>query len=160
MRFENYSKTMEIRRVKEIAKFIAKYCKYNVLATVRLLDAPPDKETMGGIAYQQCPDDSYDVAAPSLIKIWVTAHDNYPRQDSYVPEVVVTFHDFEEELLYVLAHEMRHIDQFWTSLRRVFGHEAEVDAERFALRVLNLWRDEKFKMAQVAAIQEGSTAML
>lgn len=160
MRFENYTQTMSIQKVKEFAKFIGKHCKYNTLTTVRLLDAPPDKCSVGGLAYQRCPDDSYDVSAPSLIKIWVTNHNNYPRKDMYVPEVVVTFHDFEEELLYVLAHEMRHIDQFWTSLRRVYGHEAEVDAERFALRVLNLWREQKFKMAAVAAISDGDRPML
>lgn len=160
MKFENYTKSADVKKVKKIANFIGKYCKYNILATIRLLDAPEENKGIGGIAYQQCPDDSYDISAPSLIKIWITGNGKYPRQDSYVPEVVLTFHDFEEELLCVLAHEMRHIDQFWTSLRRVYGQEAEVDAEKFAARILELWRAQKIRTARIAAIQSGDMAIL
>lgn len=161
MKFENYSTRISTQAIKEAAKFIGKYCKYNVLATIRVLDAPEEKFTMGGLAYQHCPDESYDVSAPSLIKIWVNKNNEYPKQDSYVPQVVVVFQDFEEEFLYVLAHEMRHIDQFWTSLKSIKGYEAEVDAEKFALKVLNLFRKNKFDQANLASLPEqGLTAKL
>jgi hypothetical protein len=54
----------------------------------------------------------------------------------------VTFNSLEEELLYVLAHELRHIyDGFQP--KQITDHEAEVLAELHAMKVLKAWRRKK-----------------
>ncbi|NDG28105.1 MAG: hypothetical protein EB120_13145 [Proteobacteria bacterium] len=145
MKIQKYTDLISLKEIKKIISFITQYCKYDFLTTVRLLEY--DKVGISGLAIQNSFGESNDLSRPSMIKIWLGKDRQYPCQDSYVPEIKVTFHDFEEELIYVMAHEFRHIDQFWTSLRRVEGHAAELDAERFALKVLNIWREKSIHEA-------------
>lgn len=147
---EKETNAISLKEAKRLVSFIGKYCKYNALATIRFLEH--DKPTCGGLAYQLSPDESFDASAPSLVKIWIGNGKTYPRRDSYVPEITVTFYNVEEEILYVLAHEMRHIDQFWSTIRFVGGHPAELDAERFAVKVLDLWRREQVKQAKFESL--------
>ena len=53
----------------------------------------------------------------------------------------VQLNSIEEEIVLVLAHEMRHLDQ-WHQNRRVKIANPEVDAERHAIMVLNEYREE------------------
>lgn len=81
-------------------------------------------------------------AAPSLIKLDVSFRGKYPRRSTHVEEVgEVTFNSWQEEFLFVLAHEVKHIDQFWT--QPMEEHAAEVDAERFAVNVLASYRNDR-----------------
>jgi hypothetical protein len=81
-------------------------------------------------------------AAPSLIKLDVAFGAKYPRTSLHVEEVgEVTFNNWQEEILFVLAHEQGHIDDFWT--QPLEEHEAEVDAERFAVNVLATYRNQR-----------------
>ncbi len=78
-------------------------------------------------------------AAPSLIKLDVSHGGRYPRTSLHIEEVgPVIFNTWEEEVLFVLAHEQAHVDQFWT--KPLPEHEAEVEAERFAVQVLKHYR--------------------
>jgi hypothetical protein len=61
---------------------------------------------------------------------------------------VVVLQDWREEFVLTLAHELRHIDQFWWTqppadvvrLRRGQPANIEHDAESFGVKVLNEWR--------------------
>lgn len=75
--------------------------------------------------------------APSLVEISVPDENaSYP---AYVARVLdflaVEVSSWQEEVVLVLAHEFRHIDQFWTT-PFTEREAAERDAETFALGVL------------------------
>lgn len=81
-------------------------------------------------------------AAPSLVKLDIPHNVRYPRTSYHVREVgMVRFKSWDEEVVFVLAHELRHIDQFYT--RVLTDHLAEVDAEKFAVSVLRDYRKHK-----------------
>lgn len=76
--------------------------------------------------------------------IWMSRALIYPCVSQHVPEVApVTVHSFEEELVLVLAHEIRHLSQF-NDIPRHFttadAHAAEIDAEWFASKTLKAWK--------------------
>lgn len=78
-----------------------------------------------------------DPTAPSRVLIQLGGTD-FPKYTLYRKAAgSVTVHTWQEEFLLVLAHEMRHIDQFWSDSPPV---HYEVDAERFAQEVLAAWR--------------------
>lgn len=64
------------------------------------------------------------------------------RQSRKIPYIAVN--SWEEEIFLVLAHELRHADQF-VGRKFLVGEEeeAEVDAEVFAAQQLNAWRKYK-----------------
>lgn len=69
----------------------------------------------------------------------------YPIKTMHVPEVgVVELQSWDEEVLFVMAHEFRHADQFLSAGPfeddDALIHAAEVDAERFAYGLLLEWR--------------------
>jgi hypothetical protein len=77
---------------------------------------------------------------PSRVDLWLAKGVCFPRDDEY-PEAgvgVVVLNDWREEFVLALAHELRHIDQFWWT--RPTPMNVENDAEKFAVKVLNEWR--------------------
>src|SRR5437016_4371586 len=65
---------------------------------------------------------------PSRIDIWIERGRCYPRDDQY-PEAgvgAVMFQDWREEFILTLAHEGRHVDQWWWT--RPQPANAEYDA--------------------------------
>lgn len=80
---------------------------------------------------------------PSLVIIRLSDEDprHYPHQQQVVPELEpVTINSWIEEVLLVIAHELRHIAQFWDPDFNEDPHMMEVDAEAFAIETLNAWR--------------------
>jgi hypothetical protein len=79
-----------------------------------------------------------EAGVPSLITLYV-GKTGYPLTTCYRASVgKVVFSDWKEEFLFVFAHELRHIDQFWGDCPRNY----EVDAERHALSVLAEYRQQ------------------
>jgi hypothetical protein len=75
-------------------------------------------------------------ATAELVEVWVSKDVIFPKETFYQPEVgVVVLYDWREELVFALAHEFRHVQQHRTG-RAV----DEVDAETFAVGVLNAFR--------------------
>jgi hypothetical protein len=68
----------------------------------------------------------------------------YPRASRYPGGPVVIFQNWHEEVVHTLAHEFRHIAQFEAGYTPKTAEEddarAEVDAETFALKVLEQYR--------------------
>lgn len=59
---------------------------------------------------------------------------------------------WEEDFIFVLAHELQHIEQFVTNRypRELTVHQAEVEAEEMAYEVLLRWR-KAARLSQLAA---------
>jgi hypothetical protein len=75
----------------------------------------------------------------------------YPRKTTHVDEVgTILLESWEEEVVLVLAHELRHIEQFSEGKQYEY-YEAEVDAERFGLKVLQQYRVAQSRFATRAA---------
>lgn len=77
------------------------------------------------------------------IKLWVSAKMRYPHTTSHVPAVpAVQLNSWQEEFILVAAHELRHAYQMGSGVFQALGPAyAEVDAERYAERVLERYRN-------------------
>lgn len=90
--------------------------------------------------------------APSLVKVWLRDPAAFvPNRQQYVPELEpVQVNTWAEEALLVIAHELRHIVQFWDPDIDLDQHEMEVDAEAFAIETLNAWRSASVNLKRAA----------
>ena len=91
-------------------------------------------------------------AHPDEVTVWV--HDPlvscYPQATQYLPELMPTFilRSWEEEVLLTLAHELRHVEQFWlqpevecdADFHSPQSQMMELDAETFGQSVVLKWR--------------------
>jgi hypothetical protein len=123
--------------------FIQELLPTTAVASFEFLDREPGKVCISGLATRRVAED-YTGPFPGLVQLWITQKGttSYPRLDQYVPELpAVLLRSWEEELFLVLAHELRHIHQFYTRLwRELNDAECELDAEEFAYQALQLWR--------------------
>lgn len=141
MRIENRSAFHPTAKLLPVIDFVLEYTGYSSLATLRLTDMKNAAGFSGGYACKHR-QDGHDLTlvAPSIVDIQLSRACRYPKTTVHVPELgEVQVRSFEEEFLLVLAHELRHVDQFWG---RRFTDEAaaELDAERFAIKILKAWR--------------------
>jgi hypothetical protein len=138
MRLENRSTRHETPKLLPLVEFAVRQAKYASLATLRLVDARKPDQIIGGYSWKFDPQvGDLTLVAPSLVKMTLSAAERYPRlqrarSGGWCRSSSQTW---EEEFLLVLAHELRHVDQFWGE-RITDAHKAEVDAERFALRCI------------------------
>lgn len=105
-----------------------------------------------GNAYRWDPTDNVDPLAPSLIVLQVSRNRSYPVKDTYCDEKdkpyaeEVTIHSWDEEFVLILAHELRHIDQFFCiNGNGLSERQMEEDAEKFAIKVLSSYRKTRRK---------------
>ena len=92
------------------------------------------RPTCGGLATRD--GDSYSV------EVGVDDRCEYPRVQRLCYRTPVELRSVEEEVVVILAHEMRHLDQFAGRTHEGRDLEAEVDAELFAAEVLEQWRQK------------------
>lgn len=97
-----------------------------------------------GRAYMSVPPEAWR-NWPSGILHLVTLHVpqrleqcRYPRVDDYVKRQLLTYDNWQEELVSLAAHEARHIYQY-----RYDKQRSEVDAQRKALWAVERWREEQ-----------------
>jgi hypothetical protein len=86
---------------------------------------------------------------PILVSMGLSQRMTYPHTSRHVPCLPpVRLTSFHEEFVLVLAHELRHADQIdQGAFLKEQVYEAEVDAEGFAISVLDAYRRH---MAQAA----------
>lgn len=140
---------IKTRDLLPLVNFVAARCKTSMMAHL-VVTEDPGFRAMNGFAWHRSFDDDhgydhpvpmYDPTAPSRVTIRFAAP-QYPKTTIYRQSVgKVTVRSWQEEFVQVLAHELRHIDQFWST--SVMPREYEVDAERFSHEVLNDWRLEQ-----------------
>lgn len=82
---------------------------------------------------------------PIIVKLGLSSGLQYPRVTRHTPETpIVNLSSFEEEVVLVLAHELRHASQIDSgAFRAMTVANSELDAERFAVRVLERFRANK-----------------
>lgn len=98
-----------------------------------------------GMAYKKAPtifNNLIQFGFDSLIVLSLSQHTPFPFFSKYVAEVPgIEVMSMEEDVLLVMAHELRHIDQFWESrVIETNKHLAEIDAERHAVATLIKYR--------------------
>lgn len=109
------------------------------LARIQLLDQPNAAQTSSGLAEMRVPGDA---AHPSRVTVYLSYDSaiNFPASFQHVPEIKpFEIRSWEEEVLLVLAHELRHVVQFWGD-EQMSAHVMEVDAEAFAISTVKAWR--------------------
>jgi hypothetical protein len=124
---------------------------------VRIDRAQPRKPAYVGRAYPQLPSRPRTgpgtrylvrLALPSVLR-----NRGYPvtyRYRGLSTAPWITVHDWRERVVALAAHEAFHIHQFREGLRR-----SEVQAERWALRVLTEWRAAAVAMTEARVAEAG-----
>lgn len=107
-----------------------------------------------GMAHKHDTDTMLCDGVPGLVTVGVSKDKCYPWASEYRKSVgPVRFESWQEEFLFVLAHEFRHIDQFWMLNP---PRHYEVDAEHFAMGILAEYRDSKpTRYKQSATTRQG-----
>lgn len=137
------------RDLRPLIKFVEKYSPYAFLARLRLFDGPPDIGITGGYAEKVDTSDDAVSGYFSAVTLWLRPDPEFPVKERFVAgKGSVILHDFVEEFIFVLAHELRHVSVFYDEslqgkLKTVDAEEA--DAEKWALKVLNDYRQSKLK---------------
>lgn len=125
------------RILKKIAKTIApNYLLPNQVEVV-FIDNEENSLVAEGVSYDYHPDN------PGLgyIIIAINKTNNYPKITQYWNETpVVKLNSFEEEITLVLAHELRHNDAQFLQWDYADEADEEMDAENFAIRVLQAYK--------------------
>ncbi|MGH9425427.1 MAG: hypothetical protein ACRD2L_03860 [Terriglobia bacterium] len=128
-------KTKDLRA---LAEFIAARCQQGFMADL-VFSQTKDGARSEGHAWKdrkEAPEHREGIA-PSLVEVTVPdANTSYP---AYVARVLdhpaIEVSSWQEEVVLVMAHEFRHIDQFWT-VPFTDRTASEHDAENFALKTL------------------------
>lgn len=134
MRLTNRSRSLQTSTLNEIAEFVTSYCQYQHLAHICVFDRAERKIFGKGRAH-----------FPSLVEVYVSQGLSYPTVSDVVPGIhPAIVRSWEEEFVLVLAHELRHLDQFHNgSFLASERALAEIDAETVARSVLRAYRRQK-----------------
>ncbi len=93
----------------------------------------------------------------TIVLIGVSRGHSYPYFDRHSVDIVdaavggTEVESWEEEVLFTLLHEARHVYQFVHGMFEDDDIGAEIDAERFAKRGLKAWRREQRWTSKMAA---------
>lgn len=130
-----------------LVEFVAAKTQYADMAYLHIHPGQYGSDGTPRVARGQAERDNKNSAGttPSRVDIWLAKGVCFPRDDEYPAAGVgvVVLQDWREEFVLVLAHELRHIDQFWWFRQR--PGNIEYDAESFAVKVLNQWRKAQGK---------------
>jgi hypothetical protein len=144
MRIQNKS-SIETNKFYPILDFITQYGHgYTSLATLYIEETEAD--FTHGMCHRIAPElDDINLAAPSLIELWVRKNPIYPVVTTHVMGDVKIY-NWEEEVLLVLSHEIAHLNQYYgwpVSYSTDENQEAEEAAEKSAIVLLDSWRKER-----------------
>lgn len=133
MQIENWSTRHPTAKVRPIVEFVDKRVPGHRSTVLLLMDHHDPRRTTTGESWR-------GLSAP-MVHLALGAGVRYPRSTCHVPEVgAVRLRSWHEEVAFVLAHELRHVEQFLRGTFEEDEHGAEVDAEQFAVHVLNQYR--------------------
>jgi hypothetical protein len=111
---------------------------------MRVLDgrAAPESNMASGATYRLNPHIQETLAAPILIEIYINGDTVYPFKDRHTPETpLVILNSLEEELVLVISHEMHHVEQLLSWNIPNTEKKIEIEAELFAIKMLEEWRN-------------------
>ncbi len=140
MRIVNESSSTKLKTIRKLVKFVEKRFRFSYFAYLHLCDKDPNWGNMIGGTADKLSGTEFAILnfTPSVVILWLHEKSNAPFGTTHRKSLgKVIINSWEEEFVLVLAHELRHIDQFWGAS---FPKHYEVDAERFAIGVLNEYR--------------------
>lgn len=124
--------------VQPLVDFCLPHYKYAHNAAIFIFDEPEPGYVTHGAANKFNLGTALIYGRPSTVEITVSRGLWYPVLSTHRKSVgEVRFENWKEEVLFVLAHELRHIDQFWSIKPPRYY---EVDAEKHAVHVLSEYR--------------------
>jgi hypothetical protein len=127
--------------VKTIVDFVGYGLQLDRALPLRIQDRGDGSHSTG----EACARAEGDETIPEDVNIWV-GNAGFPRTDDYCyPQLsCVKLSSLEEELVLVIAHELRHVHQFSTGAYfRLNAFQMELDAESFARGALTRWRENQ-----------------
>jgi hypothetical protein len=146
LRIYNHSQQLLTRDVRPLLQFVADRTQYSYMAHVVLEDASPELGQTSGLAHRAWFQTGFFDPAPSRIIITLGPVDRFPRSSIHRRSVgVVRVNNWQEDLVFVAAHEFRHIHQCQMS-NPPFHYEK--DAEQYAVGLLEQFRAHVSTMAR------------
>ncbi len=131
MQIENHSAYHPTTKLRPLVNWVAKQFPGLKPCKIKVFDAAKG-EFSGGMAYKWDPENK----GRSLVELCVSNGGKYPVTSYHVEEVgSVTLETWEEEVVFVLGHEIGHIRSFWNPEILTLEQE-EVVAEKTAVEVL------------------------
>ncbi len=164
MRFinESFKRTQALRK---LVKFVADLSPMSEMAGLVVKDTEGDS-TGHGIAWPTAPERVGP--APSLVVVWVpTPQSHYPyRLDTPAEVGPIVCANWQEEFVFILAHEVRHVRSFWDQSLWPVGMSqeelsvwAETDADLFAAKILRLFRASTLGASQIRITESSSYSL-
>jgi hypothetical protein len=139
MVIHNESKRTD-KHIKPLIEYAKPFFHYSNLASVYIYTAERPAELTSGFADKFHLGTTLSDGVPSSVLLRLSRGMEYPTSSIYRKSVgEIVFEDWKEEFLFVLAHEMRHVDQYWSDQ---MPRHPEVDAERYAQYVLDCYRND------------------
>lgn len=124
---------------RKLAKFVRKYTQYDHMCVLEVYNTLRRKFSGGGATYCMYRQRDPSAAEPSLIRIW-RGNCTTPYKTLRVKKLgKVTVNTRDEEFVFILAHEMKHLDDFWGG-RGWKNKNSEYSAEQFAIQILKKYR--------------------
>ena len=118
---------------------------------VRVERARNRRESFTGRAYSHPPKRSASPGTRFLVRLRIPSvlrNGHYPQTYRYTGRTTapwITVRSWRERLVALAAHEACHVRQFRTGARA-----SEIEAERWAVRILDRWSSERTSVGQVA----------
>jgi hypothetical protein len=150
VRIQNRSAFVSTAKILPLVDFVSFRTKFSSLATLVLVDGGCESVTGGKALKTRLDGDPISLVAPSMITLYLSRGLSYPFSTEHeIPAVAakvgeVVLNSWEEEIVFVLAHEAAHIDAFHGK-----GHTdivaCELDAEKFAVKTLKAYRRSQEK---------------
>lgn len=115
-----------------LCSFVYDHFKHANKVFLEVIDQEKSKRKSGGLA------DKYNGSSgmQSRVTVWLTGPRKWPMVSRF-EGFSTKLNSWEEEFVLVLAHELRHIDQFHTTVPADY----ERDAEGYAIKVLKAYRE-------------------
>jgi hypothetical protein len=128
--------SLSSRTYQPILNWVRSQFKINNTIHLELTDVDPAVNMTKGWTGRKAP------KSPIAIKISVPKKRKFPYVTKHVQELpAVTLGSLKEEIVLVLAHELRHAYQMDIGVFAAMqGYWSEVDAEREAIKILELYR--------------------
>ncbi len=143
----NLSPNFPLPEVTSLVKYAAKYTKHADDSQIRVYMSDVRTHTFGGLAWIN------DRLEPNVMVSIHPIDAVYPKTEQMnLATPRVELRSWQEEFILVMAHELRHIDQFMTGtlMGPLDEWDAEVDAERFGCAVLEAYRADQAELDKSA----------
>ena len=149
MQIRNRSR-IPMRTIRRLLDFVLERMPYMARMARITVSNAPTRRSGSGMAYKLSPW-GHSILTPSHIQLKLSnPKEWHPWSDKHCKGAPrIFFKTWEEECIALIAHELRHVIQFWDVgiiIQNWSEEQEEADAENFAVAVLKQWRKEQRKV--------------